>query len=391
MTRATPNGSEPRDVVYVIASMIVGGTQTHLLQVFRFLDRTRWRPRLFALRDDGTLLGAARDLDVPVETFGMHGSLRDPRDVLGLLRLRARMRGVAPAVVHAYLLRANFYGSIAARLAAVPVVVTSKRGLHRPSSLAERLAVRTSNRLSDVITGNAPQVLDFTREVEKHVNVPMTMIPSGIDVERFDPQRHDDLRAELGLGARPTFGTAITLRPRKGYRMLFEAFAAVRARMPEAMLLVAGVDRLEGDPAELASTLGIEPGLVLLGRRSDMPRVLKTMDVFVLPSESEGMSNAILEAMAMERPVVATAVGGNTVVIDDGASGYLVDYPDSVALADRVHRLLADPATRERIGRGARERVVERYSAAAMVSDIEALYGRLLKEKDGRHLTSTAG
>jgi glycosyltransferase involved in cell wall biosynthesis len=187
----------------------------------------------------------------------------------------------------------------------------------------------------------------------------MTMIPSGIDVERFDPQRHDDLRAELGLGARPTFGPRSRCARARATGCCSRRSPQSARALPEAMLLVAGVDRLEGDPAELASTLGIEPGLVLLGRRSDMPRVLKTMDVFVLPSESEGMSNAILEAMAMERPVVATAVGGNTVVIDDGASGYLVDYPDSAALADRVHRLLADPATREQIGRGARERVVD--------------------------------
>jgi glycosyltransferase involved in cell wall biosynthesis len=381
--RTSPPGAMPRDVVYVIASMIVGGTQTHLLQVFRFLDRARWRPRLFALRDGGALIERARELDVPVETFSMRGTLRDPRDLLGLLRMRARLRAAAPSVVHAYLLRANFYGALAARMAAVPVVVTSKRGLHTPASLAERLAVITSNRLSDVITGNAPQVLDFTREVEREVK-PMVMIPSGIDVEHFDPSRHDDLRAELGLGARPTFGTAITLRPRKGYRMLFEAFATIRRRVPDAALLVAGVDRLEGEPAELAGRLGIEESLVLLGRRGDMPRVLRTMNVFVLPSESEGMSNAVLEAMAMELPVVATAVGGNPVVIEEGSSGYLVEYPDAGALAERVTHLLGDAALRRRMGLAARERVVARYSAAAMVSQIEQLYESLLVDREKR-------
>jgi glycosyltransferase involved in cell wall biosynthesis len=239
-----------------------------------------------------------------------------------------------------------------------------------------------------VITGNAPQVLAFTREMERAVKAPMAMIPSGIDVERFDPDRHEDLRAELGLGARPTFGTAITLRPRKGYKMLFEAFAAVRARVPDVALLVAGVDRLEGDPAQLATRLGIENALVLLGRRGDMPRVLKSLDVFVLPSESEGMSNAVLEAMAMQCPVVATAVGGNTVVIEDGATGYLVEYPDSAALAERVTALLGDRALRERIGKAARERVVALYSAAAMVAQIEALYDGLLA-RDGRDGAST--
>ena len=366
----------PREVVYVIASMIVGGTQTHLLQVFRFLDRRRYRPTLFCLRDGGSLIEHARALDVPVRTFGMQGTLRSPRDAAGVLRMRSGLRSLRPDVVHGYLLRGNFYGALAARLASVPVIITSKRGLHRPASLAERIAVRTSNRLSTAITGNAPAVLDFTREVESPVSTPMEMIPSGIDVDVFDPSRHEGLRTELGLGERPVVGTAITLRPRKGYRMLFEAFADIRRRHPDSVLLIAGVDRLEGDSAQLASHLGIASSVHALGRRDDMPRVLATLDVFVLPSASEGMSNAILEAMSMARPVVATAVGGNPVVIEEGISGHLVEYPDAPALAQRVSSLLANQRMRERLGTCARRRVIERYSAAAMVAQIEELYDR---------------
>jgi glycosyltransferase involved in cell wall biosynthesis len=374
-------GAPPRDVVYVIASMIVGGTQTHLLQVFRFLDRRRWRPRLFCLRDGGLLASAARDLDVGVTSFGMHGSLKHPSDLSGVVRMAARLRSVRPDVVHGYLLRGNFYGALAARLARVPAVITSKRGLHQPASGAERLAVRVSNALSDVVTGNSPAVLDFTREVEPPFRAPMEMIPSGIDVDRFERRGARDLRADLGLADRPVLGTAITWRPRKGYRLLFEAFAAVRKASPRAALLVAGVDRLEGDPADLADQLGIREAVYTLGRRDDMTEVLATFDVFALPSESEGMSNALLEAMAMRLPVVATAVGGNVVVIEDNVSGFLVEYPDSPALARKVLELFSNAELRKGVGGRARDRVVERYSAAAMVRDMEALYDRVLVEK----------
>jgi glycosyltransferase involved in cell wall biosynthesis len=378
----------PRDVVYVIASMIVGGTQTHLLQVFRVLDRARWRPHLFCLRDGGALLDAARALDVDVTTFGMRGTLKHPADVVALLRMAAKLRSARPDVVHAYLLRGNFCGAVAARLAGVPAVITSKRGLHRPDSAAERAAVRVSNRLSDVVIGNSPAVLEFTREVEPPFGAPMEMIPSGIDVERFLGATCSDLREDLRLGDRPTVGTAITWRPRKGYRMLFEAFAAVRRECPDAVLLVAGVDRLEGDPDELAAALGIRDAVMPLGRRDDMPNVLATMDVFVLPSESEGMSNALLEAMSMQLPVVATAVGGNPVVVEEGVSGFLVEYPDSRALARRILELLRSRELRERVASAARARVVERYSAAAMVRSIEGLYESVLVGR-GRHTTST--
>src|SRR5512139_3749213 len=102
-----------RDVVYVIASMITGGTQTHLLQVLRFLDRGRYRPRLYCLRDHGDLIPHARALDVDVTTFGMSGTLKSPGDLVGLARITAALRRSRPAVVHGYLLRANFYGALA--------------------------------------------------------------------------------------------------------------------------------------------------------------------------------------------------------------------------------------------------------------------------------------
>lgn len=142
-------------------------------------------------------------------------------------------------------------------------------------------------------------------------------------------------------------------------------------------LLVAGVDRLTGESEDVARELQIGDGLVLLGRRDDMPAVLASCDVFVLPSESEGMSNAVLEAMAMRRPVVVTAVGGNPSVVEESVSGYLVDYPDGQAMAARVARLLNDPALRSRVGQAARDRVVERYSARSMVREMEGLYDRL--------------
>ena len=387
--RAT-DADRPRDVVYVIASMITGGTQTHLLQIFGFLDRRRYRPKLFCLRDGGNLIPAAKALDVDVRTFGMAASMTSPKDVLGFVRMVMALRRTRPAVVHAYLLRGNFFGALAAKVARIAVVVTSKRGLHQPTGAPERVAVAVSNRLSSTITGNAPSVLDFTRAVEPQAERPLAMIPSGIDTDRFDPATTDSLRAELGLGDAPVIGTAFTWRPRKGFRMLFEAFATVKAKHPAARLLLAGVAEWDPDPRELADALGIRDAVVLLGKRSDMPRVLMALDVFVLPSESEGMSNALLEAMAMGKPVVATAVGGNVDCVDEGRSGYLVAYPDSASLAARILTLVESPSRSAEMGRDGRARVVQVYSARSMVRQIEALYDRLLDRGNSSHASEPA-
>jgi L-malate glycosyltransferase len=385
MARVKVSGG-PRPVVYVIADMITGGTQTHLLQVFRYLDRTVFRPSLFVLRDGGNLLGEATGAGVDVRTFGMSGTLRNPRDLKGLAVMTRAMRELDPVVVHGYLLRGNFYGALAGRLAGVPAVVTSKRGLHEPAGLAETLAVQLSNRLSHAVTGNSLEVLEFTRRVEGDFRAPMTMIPSGIDTDRFDPDRiggwpRGSLREALGIGKSPVVGTAITFRPRKGFRMLFEAMAEIRRRIPDAHLVIAGADEMSSEARALAESLDLVRSVHLLGRRSDMPEVLSALDVFVLPSQSEGMSNAILEAMALRLPVVATDVGGAREQIEEGRSGFLVRYPDSAALADRVSRLLEDPTLREQVGGAARDRVALRYSAAGMVRQIEDLYATLLHGK----------
>jgi len=391
---AEPKGSRnsavdttgPIPVVFVIASMITGGTQTHLLQVFELLDRSRFQPWLFALRDQGNLLAAARDAGVEVRTFGMGGSLKDPRDFAGLARMARALREIRPGVIHGYLLRGNFYAAVAGRLAGVPVVVTSKRGLHRPAGLAERLAVRVSAGLSDTITGNAPQVLEFTREVEGTPTAAMAMIPSGIDTDRFSlravgPEPRRELREALGIGAAPVVGTAITFRPRKGFRMLFEAMAELRRHVPQACVVIAGADEMPDEPAQLLRSLGLEGAVHLLGRRSDMPEVLSAFDVFVLPSESEGMSNAILEAMSMQLPVVVTAVGGAPEVVEEGRSGFLVAYPDAATMAARLTTLLRDSGLRRSVGDAARRRVVAEYSSAGMVRQIEDLYAKLLNGK----------
>jgi len=110
-----------------------------------------------------------------------------------------------------------------------------------------------------------------------------------------------------------------------------------------------------------------------------MPKVLSTFDVFILPSESEGMSNALLEAMAMELPSVATAVGGNTTVIEDGVSGVLVESGDSRSMADSVVAILQDASLAARLGEAGRRRVVDVYSAASMAGQMEELYDGLLE------------
>ena len=123
-----------------------------------------------------------------------------------------------------------------------------------------------------------------------------------------------------------------------------------------------------------AAGLGLGAGVVFAGTRADMPRVLSALDVVAVPSHSEGMSNALLEAMAMALPVVATRVGGNPNVVRDGVTGRLVAPRDPCALARVLVELVADPAARQSLGRAARRHVADNLSLSAMVRRYEELY-----------------
>jgi glycosyltransferase involved in cell wall biosynthesis len=151
----------------------------------------------------------------------------------------------------------------------------------------------------------------------------------------------------------------------------------VRARFPGTQAVIVGEVDLDDSLRAVVVDGGLEEDLHLLGRRHDMPEVLASFDVFVLSSHDEGMSNAILEAMAMELPVVATDVGGTGEVVAEGQTGLLVPPRDPAPLAEAIAAMLAEPERRVSIGRLGRKVVEERFSAAAMVRQMEDLYAAM--------------
>ncbi|OFV87193.1 MAG: hypothetical protein A3J75_02455 [Acidobacteria bacterium RBG_16_68_9] len=372
---------QPIKVLYTITWMDVGGSQTHLLQVFRLLDRRRFAPMLYCLTGRGALLDASRETGIPVVTGRLSGgckSLRAVREVRSLARLMRRER---VDVVHNYLLRANVIGSIAARLAGVPAVLCSKRGCHARHGL-DLAGARVSNRLAGRVTANSNAVREFIHANEGCPIEKMVVIPSGIDTDRFRPRGGSDGKAGLGVDPnRPVVGSVTRLRVRKGVEEFLHAMIAVRERRPDVQTVVAGEVELDGELRALVQRSGLAPHLHLLGRRSDIPDVLSGFDVFVLSSHGEGMSNAILEAMAMELPVVATGVGGTNEVVRHGESGVLVPARDPQALAAAITAVLDAPERWREMGRLGRRIVAEQFSAQSMVRQMESLYLSMLQER----------
>ena len=367
-------------ILYTVNRMDIGGSQTHLLQVLRLLDRNQFEPMLCCLSGEGALLETARETGATVVGVGL-GRLKSPSAAGAVLRLTRFMRRARIDIVHNYLLRANVAGTLAARLARVPLVLTSKRGCHEMRGL-ELAAVRLSNRLADCVTANAEAVRRYVHDNEGCPLEKMVVIPSGIDTDRFAPLAPADYKARLGVAPhRRVVGIVTRMRVRKGVEEFLRAMGMVREQMPEACAVVVGEVDLDASLRALVQELRLDGHLHLLGRRSDMADVLSAFDLFVLSSHDEGMSNAILEAMAMQRPVVATDVGGTNEVVQDGRTGVLVPAKDPAALAQGIPRVLRAPQEGAAMGERGRAIAIERFSARAMVRQMEQLYVQLLEAR----------
>jgi glycosyltransferase involved in cell wall biosynthesis len=189
-------------------------------------------------------------------------------------------------------------------------------------------------------------------------------------------------RKELGLPPEgPIIGTVGRLVPIKGHTWLVRAVARVLVEFPQTCVVLVGDGPLLGELKDLAAELGISPHVVFLGTRHDIPECLAVLDLFVLPSLNEGMGRALLEAMAVGCPVVATRVGGIPDIVADGTTGLLVPPRDDRALAEAILTLLWDPSRRAAYGEAARRHVDGRFDVETMVRNIERLYDEVWQDK----------
>jgi glycosyltransferase involved in cell wall biosynthesis len=188
-------------------------------------------------------------------------------------------------------------------------------------------------------------------------------------------------RKQLGLSPDwPVVGSVGRFEPVKGYDTLLEAAALLRTRQPKVQFLLAGEGKEESRLKRLAKELRVEDRVFFLGWQQEIPEILSALDLFVLPSRNEGMGRALVQAMAMGKPIVATRVGGVPEVLGEGEAGLLVPPDDPVQLSQAIEQLLTDRELARKLGEGGKRRAPA-YSAERMVAEIESLYETLLLKK----------
>ena len=300
-------------------------------------------------------------------------------DLLGLIRKKR------VTLLHTHEFFMNTIGLAASWLTGIPLVATVHGKNYYPDRLRRRLAYRLVGKFAGQMVAVSDDVRDF---LGQQVGIPkrrIRVVSNGVPVdEKSSDERLATLRESLGLnGHIRVVGTVGSLYPVKGHKFLIDAAVHVIRRCPDVIFLIIGRGGLREELEAKAIGLGVAPYIRFLGHRDDVSDLLTLCDVFVLPSLSEGMPLALLEAMSAGIPPVATRVGGVGEAVEHGKTGLLVPPGDSHSLAESITKVLEDRTLAKRIGSSARQDVVSRFSVSRMVDDYKEIYSGLIRNSEG--------
>ena len=381
-------------ILKVVPTLMCGGTENQFMTLSRRLNPARFDLEFACLRRWGPFVQELADRQIPLAEYKV-ATFRSVQAFAQQARLVRHIARRRIQIVHAY----NFYGNVfavaPARLVA-PVVIASIRDCAPYLTGMQKRVQRYACQLADCVLVNADAVKDWLIG-EGYDRSKIRVIRNGVDLARFseapDPHR---IRRELGLPlATPLVAVVSRLTPLKGLEHLLEAAAILKVSHPDARFLIVGetaphaTGYLEG-LKDLAVRHGVADRVIFTGIRSDVPALLSGVDVSVMPSLNEALSNVLLESMAAGAPTVATRVGGTPEALVNEETGLLVPPGDARALAAAIARLIDDRHLAAGLGRAARQLIKDRFSVDRMVRSTEELYLELLARKLRAALPATA-
>jgi sugar transferase (PEP-CTERM/EpsH1 system associated) len=364
-------------VQHLLLSLQPGGLENGVVNVVNRLSASRFQSSICCLKHAGEF--AARiNSDVPIHEMGWRSG-NDPWLPFRLARLFRKTR---PDIVHTRNVESFYYGFLGAKLAGIKCVIHSEHGRtfdDRP------IRFRVQRWFAEHTQALFAVSKQLSADLDKHVGIPQSRIQvlyNGVDLERFGSGDRATARRLLGLQQTDlVIGSVGRLVQVKNYPLLLKAVAALNQK--DVIVVLVGDGPVRAALQALAKSLGLEQQVRFLGHRDDVTSLLAGMDIFVLPSFSEGMSNTLLEAMASGVACVASNVGGNPELISEGLDGYLFPSDDEAALTSHLQRLCLDADLRQQLGEAARARIVREFSIDAMIARYEELYLTTLS-KSGR-------
>jgi glycosyltransferase involved in cell wall biosynthesis len=364
----------PQPVLLLIQSLGIGGTERQFSAIAQTLDRTRFEPHIGVLRLEGFRMPEIQAAGVPIVDLSVRSFLKPP-PIPGAIRLIRYIRRNRIQLVHAFDAPTVLFGVPVAK--AVGCVVISSQRSHRELSpgkkpLGYRRLMRLTDRMADSVVVNCEFLARHLIEDEKVPASAVSLCYNGVDTSEFRPIAGPK-PAELA-GAKVVIGIVSALRPEKNLTILLEAFAQARGACCAAKLLLVGSGASREGLIRQAQELGIAGDCVFAPATHDVAGWLRAIDIFVLPSTSEGLSNALMEAMACGCCAVASRVGGNPELVMEGKTGLLFNCRDAVELARALRLLVAEPELRVRLAQAGTQFIHEKFTLAASARRMGEIY-----------------
>ena len=358
----------------MVLSLNPGGLENVVLSLAGHTDKERFNVSVCCLDEFGDLEEKFRELDINLIFFKRK---RRGTDWLLPIKLSRLLRREHIDIVHTHNYSPNFYGAIASRLYCDLKTITTQHNKRFFEELNKKrqAAFRALYYLTDRIVFVSEDAKNLAIKKTKISSKKVSVIHNGIDTNKFRPgAKKRTLLNELGIGNEFVIGSISRLSKEKDLATILKAYKLVLEKRENIKLLIVGDGPEKASLVRDCFDLKVNSSIIFTGYRDDIPDLLNILDLFVMTSITEGISITLLEAMAAKKPVIATEVGGNTEIIEDRHSGFLVKPKDVVSIANKSISLINDPKERARISLNARRQVIEKFSLERMVEKYESLY-----------------
>jgi len=364
----------PTSILHLIDDLNLGGAERVMATLVNLLPRQRFYPIVCSL-ENGIVADQLRKKGIEVIILPKCRAY----DFVFLVKLIRLIRKKRIRLIHAHLLISHIYGWLASRLTRIPMIIT----IHGKSFMDWK----HGNKVFRFVAKHSNKIITVSNNIKAEVIKRLTLstdnficIYNGVDLSKFQHKTSSEtLKRNLNINSSDLIvGSVGGLRPVKDYPCLLKSIPIVLKEFPKTKFIIVGDGPLRNSLQSITRSLRLENNVLFLGWREDISELLTIFDIFVLSSKTEGISISILEAMASGLPVVATNVGGNPEVIEDGKTGFLVPQADSQSLAKAIIKLLKDGHLRKTMGKNARKKAEEKFSLQVSVDKHIEVYDRLL-------------
>lgn len=366
-------------VLHVTGQLAVGGVDELLWITAKENQREKYELGFCACASGEGFIGKQIEkLGYPI--FSLHATSRvyDLRVILRLLRVFKTFR---PHIVNLYF-KVSILGRIAAKLAGVPIIICNEMDMaweeYSPGLRIAAAVKRHMDFMADKIVACSQAVRSYW---ERKKSSKYTVIHLPIDLDKFANNDVQVQKSKFKHESDPLIGMVSRLFPGKGHQYLIQAMSAVASAFPSARLRIIGTGPVLDEMKTLSQSLRMENTIEFTGFVEDLNAQMQELDVFVLPSLTEGFPLSVMEAMACGLPVVATPVGGIPEMIEQEVNGLLVPPCNVEELAGAIIQILSDPRKARRMGKRGRQKVFEQYSPQQYMNQFDALYQNLLADK----------